>query len=150
MNCGSLFHDRFLYFEWFTYSGMNFYPSLIHFRAVESFRTSDSLFVIWVYSYLKLLSFHEFLINQDSSLWFIWLLTLPNSFLIYGFLSMFDSLSKWGFLVRYDSLLLLIFYDWLIPAIYKTIRYADFHCVYFNNSTLRSNIIHIVFDSLFI
>lgn len=43
MNCGSLFHDRFLYFEWFTYSGMNFYPSLIHFRAVESFKTSDSL-----------------------------------------------------------------------------------------------------------
>ena len=43
MNCGSLFHDRFLYFEWFIYFGMNFYPSLIHFRAVESFKTSDSL-----------------------------------------------------------------------------------------------------------
>ena len=49
----------------------------------------------------------------------------------------------------YDSLLLLIFYDWLIPAIYKSIRYAAFHCVYFNNGTLRPNIITLVFGTLF-
>ena len=152
---------------------LGFLWTVVHFSMIDFFTLRGSLILAWIfillwftlglwsclgrvahfvtlgYSRLKLLSSYKF----NKLRWFtmVCLAAYTSCFIF----NCWFSFNVWFTLTTrfyswYDSLLLLIFYDWLIPAIYKTIRYADFHCVYFNNGTLRSNIIHLVFDSLFI